>query len=240
MTEYLPPFARDVVINVIANLVAAAILLGIGYLSFRRARSFVRALGFARRMVRHGFINFYNNREEYYSARSTKALDSYILSAKKNFAYVGFYLSAGTDTSRVDGAFRTLLERGCTIELVLLDPTMDDQLLAIIEKHIGIAGETLKARLLHAHAHFAAFSASLSADQRARFSVRQHRNVITSSAMFLDWGEPEGRLLVDTKIGGAGRDKSFGMEFRKTDSDNTLSSEWALSFRRIADGATTP
>jgi hypothetical protein len=95
----------------------------------------------------------------------------------------------------------------------------------------------LAARLKHAHAHFTKFSASLSAEECVRFTVRRHRNVITSSALFLDWDGPDGRLLIDTKIAGAGRDKSFGMEFGKTSQGATLSSELALSFRRIANDA---
>jgi hypothetical protein len=188
-------------------------------------------------MSKNGFINFYNSREEYYTARRQKTLEDYMLLAKKDFLYVGFYLSAATDTSRVDGALRVLLERGCRVELVLLDETLDDGLLNVMEKHLGIATATLKARLKHAHAHFAEFRASLSTEHRLRFIVRRHRNVITCSAMFLDWSDSEGKLLVDTKIAGAGRDKSFGMEFRKTVQATTLSSELASSFRRIADEA---
>jgi hypothetical protein len=197
----------------------------------------LQALKFARRMLKNGFVNFYNSREEYYTARRQGTLDRYMLTAKKEFVYIGFYLSAATDTSRLDGALRKLLERGCRIELILLDDALENQMLSIIENHIGIAAGTLRARLKHAHSHFIDFAASLSAEQRSRFVVRRHRNVITSSVMFLDWSEPDGRMLIDTKIAGAGRDKSFGMEFRKTPQEGTLSSELALSFRRIADGA---
>jgi hypothetical protein len=90
MSQQLIPFARDVAANLLANLLAAAILIGIGYLTFRRARILLRALGFAYRMSKNGFINFYNSREEYYTARRQKTLEDYMLLAKKDFLYVGF------------------------------------------------------------------------------------------------------------------------------------------------------
>jgi hypothetical protein len=38
---------------------------------------------FVRRMSKNGFINFYNSRDEYYTARRQKTLEKYILTAKK-------------------------------------------------------------------------------------------------------------------------------------------------------------
>jgi hypothetical protein len=83
VTEQLIPFARDIAVNVVANLIAFAILVGIGFSSFRRARMIFQALKFVRRMSKNGFINFYNSRDEYYTARRQKTLEKYILTAEK-------------------------------------------------------------------------------------------------------------------------------------------------------------
>ncbi|MGA9601316.1 MAG: hypothetical protein WBS22_13895 [Methylocystis sp.] len=238
MIEQLIPLTKDIAVNVVANLIGAAIVIGIGFLSFKRASMILQTLKYARRMSKNGFVNFYNSRSEYYTSRRQVTWEKYVLTTNKEFIYVGFYLSAATDTSMVDGALKALLERGCRIELILLDDCLDQRLANIMENYLGIAAGTLIPRLRHAHDHFAKLRATLGADEQTRFIVRRHQNMITSSAMFLDWGEPEGKLLIDTKIAGAGRDKSFGMEFRNTGKEATLSLELAMSFRRIANGAT--
>jgi hypothetical protein len=227
-------FLFDVAAHIVADLIVIAIVACLGLLTFRRLRLYVKAFGFARRMLRNGVVNFYCDRSEYRTARSEHTLADYMLRAMRTFTYVGFYLSSATDAARNDNALRELLARGCQVELVLLDERIDDEFLSMTERQLGIAAGTLRGRLEGAHRHFAEFAGCLSAEQRARFSVRRHSVQLASSAMFLDYGERDGRLLIDTKIHGAGREASYGIEFRTVARVSSLADAYAASFRRIA------
>lgn len=159
------------------------------------------------------------------------------MTAKKELLYVGFYLSSGTDESRMDKALLDLVHRGCKVQLVLLDGTLDNGLLEILEQHIGIATNTLAGRLNNAYWHFQDLKAKMSIDGQQRFILKRHSAIITSSVFFVDWGEKNGRLLIDSKIPGAGREKSFGMEFIGNPVDGTLAMEWAQSFMWIIEAS---
>jgi hypothetical protein len=232
---------QDFLWSILSNFVASVLVLfvvlpAIGYITFAGVRSFFRVIGFAWRMHRSGVINFYTSRHEYHTARR-ETLEDYIGSAKKEFLYVGFYLAGATDTSRLDESFRRILDRGCKVTLVLLSDNLDAPIREFLEEHLAIAADTLVPRIQHAHEHFADFATTLSAPSRALFTVKRHQVPLSSSAMFIDFDEKGGRLLVDCKAYGEGRDNSFGLEVKPQDGSSSLSAVLARSFRRIAEGA---
>jgi hypothetical protein len=237
MLETLTGFSYEVLVHIVASLIVIALLAFIGYLTFSNIRRVMGGIGFLRRMLSNDIVNFYCSRDEYRIARREKNIEEYMLRAQREFTYVGFYLSSGTDTARLEKGFRTLLERNCTITLVLLHQDLEESLLSAVEQHLAIATGTLRKRLQHAYETFAGFAASLSADQRERFIVLKHKTPITSSAMFVDFDESNGLMLVDSKIFGIGRDRSYGMEFRKPLNTSSLALNFANSFQQIMDSA---
>ena len=237
MSDTIWHFTTDTLTSVAAHFATVAIVTLVGLLG--GVYTFWNSLRFMWRMRKNGFLNFYNNRSEYRTARKQQNFDDYILLAKSRLTYVGYYLSFGTDESRLDGAIAKLLERNCAVELVLLDHELDEASLRVVEAHLGIATKTLANRLANAHAHFKKLRENMSIDSQKRFTIKRHKAIVASSAFFIDWGDKNGRLLVDTKIPGAGREKSFGMEFTGKPMEGTLAMEWAQAFQRITDAATS-
>jgi hypothetical protein len=231
-------FFWDVAVDVVAALAAAIVVALAGLLSFKRIRRLAAAARYAWRMNKAGISNFFSSRQEFATLRRGRSISEYLLLAQKDFLYVGFYLSGATDRARVDTALRKLLQTGRRVELVLLAEDTDEAILIPVEQFLAIATGTLQGVLAHAFAHFKAFAATLSTDDRARFSLRRHRALLASSAFLIDHGEPQGRMLIDTKIHGAGRDFSCAIEFTGLFKPG-LATEYAESFQRIAQTAET-
>jgi hypothetical protein len=231
----------DFLLNVASNVAANVLILGMlalgAFLGRSAIRDLFRVLRFAWRMHRSGIINFYNSRAEYVTSRKERNLADYMRRAKRRFVYVGFYLAGGTERDRLDDAITEMLERGCEIEIVLLDADAPADIIAAVEQHLAITDGTLRQVLHHAHDHFIALRNGLSTVSANRFKLAVHCVPLVSSAMLIDEGEPEGRLLVDNKIHGAGRDRSFGIEFRLDQQANGLAKDFAQSFKRIAQSA---
>lgn len=227
----------DVAGNVLANLIGLILIAIAGYLSRSRIRRLIRTLRFAWRMRENGILDFYNSRQEYVTARKERSLTEYMLRCERRFMYVGFYLAGATERDRIDSALSTLLERGCEIELVLLDPDAPRETIRAVERQLAVPSGTLEQLLRHAHDHFRNLRDRLSASAQDRFTIKLHREALSSSAMLLDEGEPEGRLLVDNKVHQAGRDRSFGIEFLLNRDTKGLAKDFASSFKRIAAAA---
>ena len=227
-------FAQDIASNIVAALLIMALVACASYFTFGRLRRNWRMLRYARRMKRGGVTNFFCTRQEFTTLRHGRTISEYLLLARKELIYVGFYLSGGTDRAKVDDVLSTLLQRGCRIELVLLDPDLEDNLLRCVESFLGIATGTLRVTLQHAIGHFRSFAADLSTQDRQRFTVRVHREILSSSAFLIDYDDADGRVLVDTKIHGAGRDFSYAIEFARCPPAPSLASEYAKSFKKIA------
>jgi hypothetical protein len=198
---------------------------------------FVFGFGFMMRMRRSGFNNFYCNRGEYAVARKEKSLEDYMLRAKRHLMYVGFYLAQGTDHSRLDSTIKKLLGQGCTVEIVLMHEDVDPDVMHALEEYLGTATGTLRARLAHGFRHFTELRTTLSKDQQGRLIVKRHQKMITSSAFLFDQADREGSILVDSKIWGSGRDKSYGMELAWSEKPTGMASELVESFRAIATSA---
>jgi hypothetical protein len=131
----------------------------------------------------------------------------------------------------------TLLDRGCKIELVLLDPNAPRETIRAVERFLAVPDNTLQQLLRYAYEHFHTLRNKLSVDAQSRFTIKLHQETLSSSAMLLDEGEPDGRMLVDNKIHQAGRDRSFGIEFLLNSDARGLAEDFATSFKRIAAAA---
>jgi hypothetical protein len=156
-------------------------------------------------MRKDGFINFYCSRQEYYTARRERTLSDYIRKTKREFEYVGFYLAGATDRNRIDDALRDILRRGCIVKLVLLNPDADAQTIAIVERNLAIAANTLHGTLVHAFEHLNGFRNSLSAEDQSRVEIMRHSKPHKNSGKFVVLNKVGGRRLFDPKKNGAGR-----------------------------------
>jgi hypothetical protein len=232
--DYADFFSHPIPSGILANLITAVLVVGLGYLTFPKLRRYVQKVRFMMRMKRSGFSNFYCSRNEYSTARKEKTLEDYMLRATSRLTYVGFYLSHGTDHSRTDSTIQALLARGCAVEIVLMHEDMQAEVVQLLEEYLGISSGTLKARLAHAFRHFEGLRETLGREQRERFLVKRHTKLITSSALLFDHEDGDGFILVDSKIWGAGRDKSYGMELRRNNRARGMSTELVQSFVEIA------
>ena len=227
-------FIVNVTSNIVANLAVLLIVAVVAFFSRSKLRNFVRVVRYAWRMNKNDIINFYNSRAEYVTSRRERTLPDYMQRAKRRFVYVGFYLAGATERDRIDGAITEMLDRGCEIEIAMLDPNAAPGIIHAVEQHLAIANGTLAQVLRHAHDHFLTLRQGLSTAAANRFVIKLHNVPLVSSAMLIDEGEADGRLLVDNKIHGAGRDRSFGIEFRLNQEADGLAKDFAESFKRIA------
>lgn len=237
MSGNLIDFAINVLENIVADIIILLFVSIIAYFGKSKIIDMIRMLRYSFRMNRNGIINFYNNREEYSTARREKNLNNYMLSAKKSFVYVGFYFSGATDRGRLDDAITQLLDRACKVEIILLDPDAPEETILTVERHLAIAHGTLRQILIHAHNHLQVLRSSLSIAAQNRFKIARHKEVLTCSAIMLDEGEPGGRMLVDNKIFMAGRDQSYGIEFRLNQECTGLCLDFSNSFKRISENS---
>lgn len=223
--------------GVVGNIIFLVCTLLVAFLGRSKIRNLFKIIRYAWRMNKNGIVNFYNSRAEYVTSRKERTLADYMLRTKRRFLYVGFYLAGATERDRIDHAITEILNRGCEVETVMLDPNAPTELIAAVELHLAIADGTLPQVLRHAHDHFVGLRSGLSTAASNRLKIALHGIPLVSSAMLIDEGEPDGRLLVDTKIHGAGRDRSFGIEFRLDNHTNGLARDFAQSFKRIAQTA---
>jgi hypothetical protein len=230
-------FVTSVVSNIVAELAVIFLVAAVAFVSRSGIRRLIRAARYAWRMNKNGVINFYNSRAEYFTSRPERTLPEYMARAKHRLLYVGFSLAGATERDRIDDAITDMLNRGCEVEIVMLDPDAPLGTIKAVEQHLAIADGTLGNVLRHARDHFLKLRNELSAAAASRFKIKVHAVPLVSSAMLIDEGETDGRLLVDNKIHGAGRDRSFGIEFRLDQNADGLARDFAQSFKRVAASA---
>jgi hypothetical protein len=188
------------------------------------------------RSLRNGISNIYFDRSEYISKRS-RSVEQFIVSATRNFEYVGIYFSVATDQSRVDDSIKALVAKGCQVRLVLLDDQSSDETFRYLECAFALAPASLRQRVIHARNHFMAIREALAPGQRSLLELRLHQLPLLSSAFRIDAGEQQGAMLVDNKWYGVGREKSFGLEFLGAMKEGTLFETVSKSFAQISDQA---
>jgi hypothetical protein len=193
----------------------------------------------AGRLRESGVLGFYPSRAAYVRNRRQHTIGEYVETARHELLYVGFWLAGGTEIENVTASFRRLLEQGCRIELVLLDPAMDKDLASAVAEYLGLTPISFQQRLDAAWQQFARFRASLPSDQAALLTLLAHSQLLTSSAFVFDVRTAEAKTLVDFKLFRVGREGSFGIELRPTASENGLYERTTKSFVAIRATART-
>lgn len=121
---------------------------------------------------------------------------------------------------------------------MLLDDGAPDTTFEFLEDFFALARDSLKPRVRHAREYFVELKKSLAPGQRQLFDIRIHHFPLTASAFVLDRRERKSGLLVDNKWYGAGREKSFGVEFAGEIEEGSLFDTLVKSFEKIAEQAT--
>jgi hypothetical protein len=231
-------FMNTVAGNAVGDIVASVCLIVVGAIVawFVSLRTSWRLILSILRLARNGICNIYLRRDEYISHRPVP-LDMYLKLAKRNFTYVGIYFSVATDQSRVDRSITALIDQGCRVRIVLLDQQASDEVIGYLEVHLGLAANSLRARVTNAHDHFQAFRASLAPVKRNLLSIHLHSFPLVTSAFLIDESEDEARMLVDIKWFSAGRESSTGIEFMGKAKPGSLFETLRLSFSSIINTA---
>jgi hypothetical protein len=228
----MPDFLSGIFQNLIADLLFLILSVGVVWLVSQRIKW--RTLAALFRSLRNGVSNIYFDRSEYISKRS-RSVEQFIASATRDLEYVGIYFSVATDQSRVDDTIKSLIRKGCRVKLVLLDDQSSDETFQYLERAFALAPESLKQRVSHARDHFIAFREELAPGERPLLELRLHQLPLLDSAFMIDIGEQKSALLIDRKWFGAGREKSFGLEFIGTVKEGTLFETVSKSFARISE-----
>jgi hypothetical protein len=119
----------------------------------------------------------------------------------------------------------------------LLDDQSSNETFQYLEQAFALAPASLRQRVVHARDHFIAIREALAHDERPLLELRLHRLPLLVSAFMIDTGESKSALLIDNKWYGAGREKSFGLEFLGKMKEGTLFETTSKSFARISDQA---
>jgi hypothetical protein len=188
------------------------------------------------RLARNRVTNVYLRREEYVSRRGVP-LEEYIKLTNRKIMYVGLYFSVATDQSRLEDAFRQLIDKGCRVDIFLLDGQASDETVNYLERHFGLATNSLRPRVQHAFEYFYRLKDSLAPAKRELLSIGLHTLPLVSSAFLIDNDERDARMLVDIKWFGAGREKSLGIEFTGKATSGSLFETIQSSFVRAAAAA---
>lgn len=168
-------------------------------------------IGAARRMAYAGVYDFSRDRTDLARFAKHKSVADFMVSAQREYVYVGLWLAHGFENADITSSVRILLERGCRVELVMLSEDAPREAREAMARYLGVSFDSLDARLRAVWSDARTFRASLQPVHKRRFLLLQHMETLPSSAQIIDHGEPGARALIDFKLFGLGRDKSVSL-----------------------------
>ena len=124
------------------------------------------------------------------------------------------------------------------MEMVLLNPEIDDVRAEVIAAYLGITVSSFRVRLAEAWDQMRRYRQAIPAECRDKFVLRAHNEAVYSSCFIIDYGTPSAKVLVDIKLYGIGRENSFAIELVNPGTMNSLYDRFAMSFQRIRDKST--
>ncbi len=236
----------EFVVAVSSSLVASMLIVAAVRIRSRTVigvRGLARFVSLVRLLHNAGVSNMFISRADYSTRRRERSISEYIGTAREQLTYVGFWLAQGIEMENIEEAIHRLLSSGIRVQVVFLSaklPIEERRKLAVL---LGVSPNALDSRLTESWTRMHAFQNALSTDLRLRFQLREHSERLSSSAFVFDHGRPEAKTLVDFKLFAAGRQGSFGIEFRPvrghraTDAD-TLYERMTNSFLKIVERST--
>ena len=227
-------------LGVLASVIAAGIVYFVGWLLspfLGSWSSYFNLIGSAHRLQRAGIHNIIPSRSDYRLLRNGETIPNYLSQVRHSLIYIGFWHAKGIEMVNIRDVFFELLERGCSIELVLLDRNVDDATAAIIAQYLAISANGLKDRVEEAWRYITKLKAEVPARHADRITVKAHSNAVYASCFIMDHQHSFAKMLVDIKIFGLGRENGYGMELVKTGEHNNLYDRFLHSFLKISEGA---
>jgi hypothetical protein len=192
--------------------------------------AYFNLIGCARRLQRAGINNIIPSRSDYRLLKGGETISNYLSHVSHSLIYIGFWHAKGIEMSNIRDVFITLLERGCSIELVLLDREVDDATVITIAKYLAISPQSLRHRVGEAWHYVAALKKDVSVRHADRLVIKSHTNAVYASCFIIDHQHSAAKLLVDIKIFGIGRENGFGLELVKSQDGNNLYDRFLQSF----------
>jgi len=221
-------------LGVVTSLVATVLFLVILQIKTRSVLSFEVFMAFwrlARRLRDNGVSNFFASRADYARYRPQGAISEYIETTHRELIYVGFWLAQGIEINNIKAIIPKLLRENCLVEFVFLSP--DFVAMDQLAEYLGVSPKTIRARVMDALESMVHLRNSLPPELSGRFILKVHKQLITSSAFVFDHGTPKAKTLIDIKLFGLGRERTFGIELRATKSPDTLYAHITRSFMDI-------
>ena len=191
-----------------------------------------------RRMRENGVSNFFTRRSDYVQYRTQRTISEYIETTQHSLLYVGFWLAQGKEIGNIERTIQLLLNRDdCTVELILLNPDLDNITLKKLAAFLDLNHENLHTRVKQAWDDFQQLQKKLDPDKRRRFVLAHHDELLTASAFVFDYGKESAKTLIDFKLFGASREGSFGIELRRGKVAENLYDRVTESYRKIRTSA---
>lgn len=230
----------EFVLGILASICAAIILLVATkiFSPFQGSwGAFLRFIASTPRLRRAGLNYLIPSRAHYRFLHKGETIGKYLGGVQHTLIYVGFWHAKGVEMDNIRDAFRGLLEKGCTIELVLLSNEIEDAKIEIISKYLGIATSGFRSRVSEAWNYITELKKQLPKKDVGRFIVKAHKEAIYASCFIIDHDTASAKALIDIKIFGLSRENSFSMELVKTEEENNLYNRFVTSFFKIIDAA---
>ena len=230
-------FALGILSSIVAAIILALVvrLQLFLYPNLRPAWNILKSIG---RLRKAGINNIMTSRADYRFLRGGETIPRYLLgSVRFTLTYVGFWHAKGVEMENLRSVFIDLASRGHAIEMVLLDPDIDDSRISFMAKHMGISVTSFRHRLSDAWTEMIQHQREIPAQSRRNFVLKAHTEVIHSSAFIIDLGRPSARTLVDFKLFGTEREGAFAIELVPTRAPDSLYQRLTESFMSIRDAA---
>lgn len=202
-------------------------------------------MSITRRMKNSGVTNFCSHGSEYKEIFGTKSSSDYMMTAKKEFIYVGFWFAHGVEAKKIQTleSMTDLLKQGCIIDLVILDENIEHALSSQLASFLAMPEDQLTKRVGDAWRTLRKFRNQLPVLYQDKMILRGHKYMITSSTFIFDYREPKlAKTLVDFKMNGfyygPGDESSFGIELKPVRNNrDSLYSRLTTSFLEIRNSA---
>ena len=176
-----------------------------------------------RRMLDSGIVEMFFARHQYASSNAPERTNIllYLATAQVRVRYIGLWMAQASEQYRLDEVVRNLLERGCDVEFVVLNPDMSPKSLTAAADALGMPENEIRTRASLSLEKLKELGSSLRSDLLARFRLFVHDVPLTASVIEFDRNTKEHRCWLDIKLRGRGRADSLSMEI-KEGKDNLL------------------
>lgn len=232
--NFMDEFIGSVIANIVSNILWVLILSAVPVIFL--LRNFLLGLLLGPKLRRAGVVSFFPDRDSYAKDRKL-SLEDYVKTAKKTLCYAGHWLAVSADHRKILDSFEGVVRSEGRITIVMLDPNLNDELLAAYSKFFSRPREDLRQQISASWARIEGWKRTVGERDRQRITLKRHSEFVSNSAFFFDEGLKSQKILVDQKIWGLDRAMSFGLELacdpKKKHKSCSLFSRYANSIANL-------